>query len=100
LNRVRSSGVAFDDEEFSIGVRCMAAPVFRFDGAVCASIGISGPSPRMSDARLNEWEPVLSDMCREVSQRLGWDGNLIPEVEQSFDGAINDSREASKQLAG
>jgi hypothetical protein len=74
--------------------------VFRFDGAACASIGISGPSPRMSDARLNEWEPVLSDMCREVSQRLGWDGNLIPELEQSFDGAINDSREASKQLAG
>ena len=100
LNRVRSAGVAFDDEEFSIGVRCMAAPVFRFDGAACASIGISGPSPRMADARLNEWELALSDMCKEVSQRLGWDGNLILELEQSSDGTINDSRKASKQLAG
>jgi DNA-binding IclR family transcriptional regulator len=78
LNRVRSEGLAFDDEEFSVGVRCVAAPVFRFDGAVCGAIGISGPSPRMTDARLSEWEDLLRDISREVSIRLGWDGAPSP----------------------
>lgn len=100
LNRVRSTGIAFDDEEFSVGVRCMAAPVFRFDGAVCASIGVSGPSPRMSDARLNEWEPVLRDMCKEVSQRLGWDGSQTLESSQSSEATTSGGRKANRQLAG
>lgn len=74
LARVRRQGIAFDDEEYSVGVRCMAAPVFRYDGAVCGAIGISGPSPRMTDARLSEWEPLVLDVARELSLRLGWDG--------------------------
>jgi DNA-binding IclR family transcriptional regulator len=78
LNRVRSQGIAFDDEEFSVGVRCMAAPVFRFDGAICGAIGISGPSPRMTDARLSEWEELVRDISKAVSIRLGWDGSLPP----------------------
>ncbi|HZZ63512.1 MAG TPA: IclR family transcriptional regulator [Roseiarcus sp.] len=78
LNSVRLQGVAFDDEEFSVGVRCMAAPVFRYDGAVCGAIGISGPSPRMTDARLSEWEQLLREVSREVSNRLGWDDGSSP----------------------
>ena len=78
LTRVRSHGVAFDDEEYSVGVRCMATPVFRFDNAVCGAIGVSGPSPRITDARLSEWEPMLIDMSRELSTRLGWDGSSPP----------------------
>jgi DNA-binding IclR family transcriptional regulator len=74
LNNVRAQAMAFDDEEYSIGVRCMAAPVFRYDNAVCGAIGISGPSPRMTDARLSEWEPVLRDIANELSARLGSDG--------------------------
>ena len=81
LNNVRAQAMAFDDEEYSIGVRCMAAPVFRYDQTVCGAIGISGPSPRMTDARLSEWEPFLRDIAKELSMRLGWDGSL-PSAEQ------------------
>lgn len=73
LARVRNEGVAFDDEEYSVGVRCIAAPVFRYDNSICAAIGVSGPSPRVTDARLSEWEPMLKAMARELSQRFGWD---------------------------
>jgi DNA-binding IclR family transcriptional regulator len=79
LDRVRATGVAFDDEEYSIGVRCMATPVFRFDNAVCGAIGVSGPSPRITDARFSEWEPLLIGVCRELSAKLGWEG-VSPEI--------------------
>jgi len=82
LNNVRAQAMAFDDEEYSIGVRCMAAPVFRYDHTVCGAIGISGPSPRMTDARLSEWEPFLRDIAKELSMRLGWDGSLPPAEQQ------------------
>jgi IclR family acetate operon transcriptional repressor len=74
LLRVQAQGVAFDDEEYSVGVRCVAAPVFRHDNTVCGAVGISGPSPRMTDARLSEWEPILLGLSRELSARLGSDG--------------------------
>lgn len=73
LATVRAAGVAFDDEEFSIGVRCLAAPIFRYDGNVCGAIGVSGPSPRVTDARLQEWEVLVKSMARDLSGRLGWE---------------------------
>lgn len=82
LSTVRAQAMAFDDEEYSIGVRCMAAPVFRYDQVVCGAIGISGPSPRMTDARLSEWEPLLRDIAKQLSARLGWDGSLPPEQQK------------------
>ncbi|MCV4821197.1 IclR family transcriptional regulator C-terminal domain-containing protein, partial [Escherichia coli] len=42
LARVREHGFAIDDEENSLGVRCVAAPVFDATGHVVASIGVTG----------------------------------------------------------
>jgi IclR family acetate operon transcriptional repressor len=74
LEEVRRNGVAFDDEEYSVGVRCIAAPVFRHDGSVCAAVGVSGPSPRVTDDRLREWEVFVRDEAAALSRRLGFDG--------------------------
>ena len=69
---VRARQIAFDDEEFSVGVRCVAAPVFRHDGSVIGAIGISGPSPRISDDRLLQLEQIVRDQALELSRKLGW----------------------------
>jgi DNA-binding IclR family transcriptional regulator len=76
LAEVRRTGIAYDDEEFSIGVRCLAAPVFRHDGMVRGAIGISGPSPRVSDDRLRVWESHVREEARAVSLRMGFDPSL------------------------
>jgi IclR family transcriptional regulator, acetate operon repressor len=47
-------GYALDDEELESGVRCIAAPVRGSSGLVISAVGISGPSSRMTDERLNE----------------------------------------------
>jgi IclR family transcriptional regulator, KDG regulon repressor len=79
LASVRSRQVAFDDEEFSVGVRCMAAPVFRHDNLIIGAVGISGPSPRFSDDRMREWETILRDEALALSRKLG---STDPDLEE------------------
>lgn len=72
LGEIRALGYAFDDEENEPGVRCIAAPVRGADGTVIASIGISGPTVRMTDARIGELGQVVVDAARELSLVLGY----------------------------
>lgn len=72
LDDVRKASIAFDDEEFSLGVRCIAAPVFTQDGSVCAAIGISGPSPRMTEEKIETWGELIRHEAAEFSKRLGF----------------------------
>ena len=39
----RKRGYSLDDEEFNLGVRCLAAPVYSSDGLMVAAIGITAP---------------------------------------------------------
>ncbi len=50
----RARGYAVDDEEFAPGIRCVARPIIGRDGRMIAALGISGPSVRIDDARLEE----------------------------------------------
>lgn len=72
LDEVRDRLIAFDDEEFSVGVRCIAAPIFRHDGAVCGAIGISGPSPRVTDDRLRVWGDLVRSQAEALSEKMGF----------------------------
>jgi len=47
LQRVKNEGIAFDNEECEIGVKCIAAPVYDFEKKVIASISISAPTARL-----------------------------------------------------
>lgn len=70
LESVRQAGYAVDDEEFDLGVRCLAAPVFDFRGRIAGAIGISGPATRMSPDRLPELAAVVMEIARSISERL------------------------------
>jgi IclR family acetate operon transcriptional repressor len=66
LARVRVEGVAVDDEEHQIGVRCVGGPIFDVTGRVIAAISVSGPTSRISRERL----PELCDLVRRASQAI------------------------------
>ncbi len=70
LDQVRQAGYALDDEEFDLGVRCLAAPVFDFRGKVIGAIGISGPATRMSLERIPELAAGVVDTARALSERM------------------------------
>ncbi|MFX0577031.1 IclR family transcriptional regulator [Nocardia nepalensis] len=46
LDRVRDGGVAFEYEESSAGIACVAAPILGADGRPLAAISVTGPTSR------------------------------------------------------
>lgn len=74
LELVRARGVALDDEENELGVRCIAAPVRDYSGQVCAALSISAPLTRMSDERLASLRPVLLETRDLIAHGMGWTG--------------------------
>jgi len=72
--RIKRQGYAFDDEEKSIGMRCVAAPVFNNFGETVAGISISGPSARLTLDRIEAVSQVVIEQARALSQSLGYEG--------------------------
>jgi IclR family acetate operon transcriptional repressor len=70
LNEVRQHGYAVDDEEFDIGVRCIAVPVFDFRGKAVGAIGISGPATRMTPERLPALAETVVETGKTLSERM------------------------------
>ncbi len=71
LAKVRGQGFALDDEECEVGVRCVAMPVRDFTGRVVASVSVTGPATRMTDAKIEGVRPALAESATEISRRLG-----------------------------
>lgn len=71
LSKVRQSGVAHDNEELELGVRCMAAGIYDDQGVLIAGLSISAPAGRLEEA----WLPKLQSTAREISSTLGYRGN-------------------------
>ena len=72
LDRIRQQGYAIDNEEREIGVRCLAAPIFRGDGNVVAAVSVSGPPSRISIEREDTIVPLVKTAATEISARLGY----------------------------
>lgn len=70
LEQIRVQGYAVDDEEFDLGVRCIAVPVGDFRGKVVASMGISGPASRMTRERLPELAAIVLEIGEALSKRM------------------------------
>lgn len=67
LARVRSEGVALDDEENSVGAFCVGGPIFASDPEPIAALSVSGPSIRMSQNL-----SLVKDAVREATQTISF----------------------------
>jgi IclR family transcriptional regulator, KDG regulon repressor len=72
LAETRRKGYAYDDQENDPGVRCIAAPVFGMMGSAIATIGISGPTVRITDDRVELLATIVMQAARELSIDLGY----------------------------
>jgi DNA-binding IclR family transcriptional regulator len=70
LERVRELGHSVDDEENSLGARCVGAPIFDSSGAVVAALGASGTLSQTDDANLARIVEALRDAARKISRQL------------------------------
>jgi DNA-binding IclR family transcriptional regulator len=68
LAQVRNSGVARDDEELELGVRCVAAGVYDDQGRLLAGLSISAPADRLEDG----WVERVKATAAQISTALGY----------------------------
>ena len=72
LEAVRSRGIALDNEELDLGVKCVAAPIKDRTGAVVAAISLSGPAQRFTPAAMRRFEKEIKQAGMEISRMLGF----------------------------
>jgi DNA-binding IclR family transcriptional regulator len=70
LAAVRASGVARDDEELELGVRCMAAGIFDDQGQLLAGLSVSAPADRLEES----WLERVKATAEQISASLGYRG--------------------------
>ncbi len=72
LAQVRVRGYAVDDEETYLGIRCVAAPIRDHRGVAVASLSISGPVHRITEANITVLADVVMAAAARISSRLGY----------------------------
>ncbi|MDF2675425.1 MAG: IclR family transcriptional regulator, partial [Clostridiales bacterium] len=73
LNKVRELGYAEDDEEYSKGVGCLAAPVYNHAKECIASIGITGSINNYHDnEKYQKYIQLTINASQKVSSLLGY----------------------------
>lgn len=72
LRRVQAQGFAIDDEECSLGLRCVAAPILDHRGSAVAAVSVSGPSQRVPHPILSKLAGAVQAAAQEISHRLGY----------------------------
>lgn len=78
VEKIRDLGVAYDDCELDIDVRCVAMPVRDFTGRCVGAMGLSGPAWRLSTQSLKEISRHLSASAADLSAQLGFAGVTAP----------------------
>jgi DNA-binding IclR family transcriptional regulator len=68
LSKVRQYGIARDNEELELGVRCIAAGIYDDQGKLLAGLSISAPADRLDEA----WLTKLQATTEAISQALGY----------------------------
>ena len=68
LSRVRQYGMARDNEELEMGVRCIASGIYDDQGKLLAGLSISAPADRLNE----EWLAKLQATTEQISESLGY----------------------------
>jgi DNA-binding IclR family transcriptional regulator len=74
IEEIRRTGIAFDDGEFNIEVRCVAVPVKDFTGKMVGAIGISGPIWRLPNQALQSRAKLVQAAATRLSTEFGAGG--------------------------
>jgi IclR family transcriptional regulator, carbohydrate utilization repressor len=70
LSKARQYGIARDNEELELGVRCMAVGVYDDQSKLVAGLSISAPADRLDES----WLAKLESTASQISSALGYQG--------------------------
>lgn len=73
LDTVLSRGYALDMQEYSIGVGCIAVPIFNYTGNCIAALGITGNYQEyLEEENIQRFYKILVQAASEISRQLGY----------------------------
>ncbi len=67
----RDRGWSVDDEERSIGMRCIAAAIYNEFSEAIAGLSISGPTVRITNEKLGEFGPLVKATAAQITAAIG-----------------------------
>lgn len=70
LIKIRQRGYAVDDQEATLGARCVAAAVVGESGKVVAAVSVSGPTTRIGKKQVPALGAKVTEAARAISARL------------------------------
>jgi DNA-binding IclR family transcriptional regulator len=71
LTLTRERGYALDNEEFDLGMRCLAVPVFSAPDETVAAIGVTGTTLEVYDGNLESLVRSLKGAAADIGKALG-----------------------------
>lgn len=71
LSEIRRRGWAIDNEERTLGMRCVATPIFNEYAEAIAGISVSGPAVRITPERTAEFGPLVKRAAEEITASIG-----------------------------
>jgi IclR family transcriptional regulator, acetate operon repressor len=71
LEATRRRRYAVDDEENSVGLRCIASAIFDEHEQPFAAVSLAGPKVRLSDERIQALGPTVASIAAEITRALG-----------------------------
>lgn len=73
IRQTRIRGYSIDDEEDSVGVRCIGSAIIAGNGEPVFAISITGPAGRFTMERARQYAPALLEATALLSRDFGWD---------------------------
>ena len=73
---VRREGIAYDDEEYMPGLRCIAAPIKDFSSRTIAAMSLSMFKHKMTSERRAFFKDALVRAATELSEKMGYTGPM------------------------
>lgn len=85
LEIIRKQGYAVDDEETTLGARCVSAPILGANREVVAAVSVSGPVTRISPAQVPALAAAVMKAARAISAAMGFAQPDLETTEASSD---------------
>jgi DNA-binding IclR family transcriptional regulator len=82
---VRRDGYALDIGEYEEGLACIASPIYDSRAAIVAAVGLTGPSWRLADERLEHVIEALRRAARAISAEMGYRPNAASEIQATLE---------------
>jgi DNA-binding IclR family transcriptional regulator len=72
LRAISRRGYAVDNEEYTLGVRCCAAPIHDHSGCVVAAVSVTSLAARLPPERVSKQGELVVQACLAISVGLGY----------------------------